>query len=215
VFAPWGDALPDGVELLAVRLPGREARYGERPLDRLPALLDEVAAAVDLGDGVPLTLFGHSWGAIVGFELARRFQCGGGPDVVHLVASGARAPHLPSPLPPLSHLPRAQFVDGLAAIGGIHPELLAHEDFLDLMIPTLRADLRMVEAYRLVPGPALSCPITVFGATGDPMTTPDQLDAWREHTTESFHRTMFTGGHFYLLDNPAPLLTALAGLFSC
>lgn len=34
-----------------------------------------------------------------------------------------------------------------------------------------------------------------------------QLDAWQEHTTEPLRRRTFPGGHFYLYEQPADVLS--------
>lgn len=206
VFGGWDPLLPDGVELVAVHLPGRETRIREPAPEDLAALLDEVAAALDFDDKLAPTLFGHSWGAILAFELARRL----GPAVGHLVVSGARAPHLPSPLPVIADLPRAELLAELGRYDGIHPEILAHDDYLDVVLPTLRADLRMAEHYQLADAPGLTCPITAFGGRDDPMTGQHSLAAWSRYTQGECEVRLFDGGHFFYVDDPEPVVAAIS-----
>jgi len=212
-FSGWDALLPDSVELVAVQLPGRETRIREPAPDDLVALLEDLAVALDFGDRVPSTLFGHSWGGILAFELSRRFNATGTPPA-GLIVSGTRAPHFISPLPVLSHLPRDELLAGLGRLNGIHPEILAHDDYLDVVIPTFRSDLRMVERYRLVPGAALPCPITVFGGEEDPMTSPATLDEWRRYTTAEFRRQMFPGDHFFFVSERVRVVAAVAAMLA-
>ena len=51
-------------------------------------------------------------------------------------------------------LPEAEFIDNLRMLGGTPTELLEHEEILQLMLPTLRADFGAAETYHgpLIPG---------------------------------------------------------------
>jgi surfactin synthase thioesterase subunit len=71
LYRRWVQRLPRGVQVVLLELPGHGSRC------RLPAhtewlglidmLLDEVTDQLD--DDVPFAVFGHSMGALVGFEL--------------------------------------------------------------------------------------------------------------------------------------------------
>jgi medium-chain acyl-[acyl-carrier-protein] hydrolase len=209
-FATWAPLLPPAVELVAVQLPGREDRIREPAPTDLGRLLDELGVALTFAEGVPVALLGHSWGALLAFELARRFEQRDHPVVTRLIVSGSRAPHCPSLLPPISGLPRAEFLDALRKLGGIHPEVLAHEGFLDIVLPTVRADLRLAEKYRHVAGRPLACPITVLGGTADPMTSAASLDAWSGYTTGACRRHMFDGDHFFFVGGCNPIVAVIA-----
>ena len=71
VYNTWHRYLPDTVELVSVRLPGRESRLMERPFTQLDALLPELGAALAEVSDKPFALFGHSMGAMIAFELTR------------------------------------------------------------------------------------------------------------------------------------------------
>jgi pyochelin biosynthetic protein PchC len=75
-------------------------------------------------------------------------------------------------------------------------ELLDDPEMHELVLPPLRAELRLAETYRFVEGPALGCPITALGGTADDITR-DELAAWQRHTQAAFAVDQFEGGHFY------------------
>jgi thioesterase domain-containing protein len=81
-----------GVAVFAVQYPGRQDRLGEDPITDLVALADRIAREV-LAQGrvAGLSLFGHSMGATVAFETARRLERAGQP-VTTLFVSGRPAP---------------------------------------------------------------------------------------------------------------------------
>jgi surfactin synthase thioesterase subunit len=79
------------VDVVAIQYPGRQDRRTEQPISDLMVLADRIHAILRQQPELPLTLFGHSLGAAVGFEVARRLEAENhGP--VRLFASGRRAP---------------------------------------------------------------------------------------------------------------------------
>jgi surfactin synthase thioesterase subunit len=72
---------------------------------------------------------------------------------------------------------------------------------MNLLLPTLRADLTSVETYSFDHGLPLKCPIIALGGDRDKAVTRDQLDAWRVHTASTFTRQLFPGEHFYLREH--------------
>jgi surfactin synthase thioesterase subunit len=199
VFTSWAALLRDDIELVAVLLPGRETRIRDPCRHDMLGLVPDIMVALELGDDVPLALYGHSLGAAVMFEVARLAQTEG-QGVAHLAVSGFHAPHLPSTLPPLSHLPHADLIAALSRLGGLHPELLAHDEFSSIVLRAIRADLRLAEDYRCLPGPQLRCPITVMAGAYDPMTPPGSLDGWCDYTAADCTRYTFDGNHFFYLN---------------
>ncbi|MGH6656057.1 MAG: thioesterase II family protein, partial [Actinocrinis sp.] len=87
-------ALPPHGEVLGVQYPGRQDRFAEPPLPTVDALAAAVHHSLaDLDDGRPLAFFGHSMGAIVAYEVARRMAAEGAAPT-RLIVSGRRAPHV-------------------------------------------------------------------------------------------------------------------------
>lgn len=197
IFHGWPQQLPPDIEVLALQPPGRGARLREAPFTRIAQLADAVAGAVAPYLDRPVALFGHSMGALVAFELARRLETAGVPPL-HLFVSGRRAPHLPPERPALHPLPEAEFRDELRRLNGTPAEVLEHAELMEMMVPILRADFEAVETYTCHDAPPLTCPVTAFGGEADPDVEPDALAAWEQHTTGRFAARMFPGDHFFL-----------------
>ncbi len=161
-FRPWAAALPSHIELCAVQLPGREQRFAEPCFEALEPLLDALIPALTPLFDWPFALFGHSLGALVAFELARRLEAAGTPPL-GLAASAFRAPHLPAERR-LSELPDTEFVAEIAGLGGMPGELLDHPELLETILPALRADFAIAERYRFAPGPKLAVPVAAMAA---------------------------------------------------
>ncbi|GAA3150532.1 alpha/beta fold hydrolase [Streptomyces rameus] len=210
VYRHWAPRLSPDIEVVSLRLPGRESRFRERPYDRLtdlvPALVDAVAGRLDR----PHAWFGHSMGALVAYEVCRELARRGLPQPLRLLVSGRRAPHLPSRTRPVHAAPADELLAHLAELNGTPDELLTSPAVRATVLPRLRADFAVSETYRYRPGPPLAVPITVLGGAADPVTDPYELRGWREHTRADCAVRMFPGDHFFLHQDPEPVLTAVA-----
>ncbi len=212
VFSSWSDALPDTIELCPIQLPGRESRLRESAHDRLKPLVEDLGQALRPYLDKPYALFGHSLGALIAFELARHLRRCGLALPEHLFVSARRAPQLPDPDSPLHVLADRVFVERLQQRYNAIPDVILQDpDYLQLFIPTLRADFAVVETYAYDDAPALDCPITGFGGRDDPRATPEAMAGWRMHTTKAFDMVTFPGGHFFLQPARIELLRALIG----
>lgn len=210
-FRGWPEALPAEVEVCPVQLPGRENRVAEPAFDRMPPVVEALADVFEDFRSLPFAFFGHSNGALISFELSRELRRRGRTGPVHLFASGRRAPDLPSDRPVTYNLPDDAFMAELQTLGGLPQVLLEHRELLELLLPTLRADITMHETYEFREQPPLECPITAYGGLTDPRVSREQLQAWGRHTSGPFVMRMFSGGHFYLQDDRATFLRTLTG----
>lgn len=210
VYTGWRQRLAGRLEVRPVVLPGRESRRSEPALTEMAPLVAKLAAEItaDSGNG-RFVLFGHSLGAILAFEIAAALELAGGPVPAGLVVSGRRAPALPARQEPKHNLDEDQLVEHMSELGGTPPEVLENRTLLRLFLPTFRADLKLNETYRYRAGVRVGCPLSAYTGDADPLVTPDEVAAWRSVTSASFGLRVFAGGHFYLHDNPPPVLAAL------
>jgi len=198
-YRQWSDSLPADIEVALVHLPGRESRLREAPYTQIEPLVTATATALRPYLDIPYAVFGHSMGALVAFELARRFEEDGQGAPRYLFVSGRRAPQMPPRRSPIAHLPDDQFVREIRnRYNGIPDEVLRHPDLLALLLPGLRADLTLVEDYVHRSGSPLPCPIVALGGLEDAEATEAELVGWRQQTTAALSVRMFPGGHFYL-----------------
>lgn len=206
----WGEVLPRTVELCAVQPPGREGRIAERPFDRVPPLVDALARELAPWLDRPFAFFGHSLGAVVAFELARRLRRDGRHAPLHLFASGRPAPHLPDDEPPLHALPDDELLVELRRLRGTPDEVLQNTELMELLLPLLRADFAASETYVCAPEPPLVVPISAYGGREDVDVPEERLAAWREQTTAAFRHVMFPGDHFFQVENRDLVLEELS-----
>jgi medium-chain acyl-[acyl-carrier-protein] hydrolase len=207
VYRSWSPALPAGVEVCAIQLPGRESRMREPRVASIPRLVEALTPALLPHLDRPFAFFGHSMGAVLAAEVARALEERGASAPTQLMVSAHGPPHLPSLRPPMRALSDAEFVvEVQRRYGGIRPEILAEPELLALLLPTLRADIAALELHQPGRRAPLSCPITAFGGEADALTPRPHLEAWREETHAPFRLRVFPGGHFYLEACRAELL---------
>jgi len=212
-YRAWRRLAPREIDVCPVQLPGREARIRDAPFRNLGALVETVADM--LGDRLvaPYALFGHSMGALIGFELAHTLVARGLPPPVHLFVSGARPPHRRRLGVPLHSLSDTDLAAALREFNGTPEAVLAHQELMDLVLPTLRADLEMYETHECEARGPLECPITAFGGTQDPDVRPDEIDGWAELTRARFESVLLPGDHFFL-EAQAPEIVRRMGVAS-
>jgi len=210
LYRSWAKDLPSTIDVCPVELPGRGLRLGEPLITDMTAMAEHIAAAIaELPGNLPLALFGHSMGARIAFEMARRLD----RRVAHLFASAAPGPGLRRPRPgnvhprPVSELTDDEFKQRLRSLGGTPPQVLANDDLMAHFLPILRADFLVIEHYRVDPALRISSPITVFtGAADHGITASDPVvHAWRDRTTARARIHQVDAGHFFLDTHRADL----------
>lgn len=208
-FLPMSAGLAPAVEVLAVQYPGRQERYREKPYTRIGDLVDELFPIIAALDDRPLAILGHSMGAVIGFELARRLERVGRPPAV-LFASARRAPSIERD--DTVHLrPDQEMLREIAALGGTDRAVLRDPEVQAMILPALRADYKAVETYRRPPGEPLICPIVVMTGDADPGMSLADAERWSTETTGPFEVVPYPGGHFYLIPQQRAVLEQLAG----
>lgn len=211
LYRTWAERLAPAVDVVSIRLPGRENRFRETPYRRLDDLVDALARAVEPLLDRPYAWFGHSMGALIAYEVSRTLRDRGLRGPGRLLVSGRRAPHLPSRQPRVHDALTPDLVAHLRELNGTPAEVLDSTAALSLLLPMVRADFAVSETYRWRPRRPLDCPVLVLGGRADALTTPAELAGWREYSTAGCEVRTFDGGHFYLHEEAhEQVLSALA-----
>ena len=214
IFRSWPRSLPSDVQVCPIQLPGRESRLLESAFTELSSLTQTLAEVLHPFLDLPFAFFGHSMGALVGFELARQLRRQNSPEPVHLFVSGWRAPQLASKGAITHTLPEPQFLESLQNLNGTPQTVLQNPELMDLLLPILRADFALCENYVYYHEAPLNCPISAFGGIQDRLISHDELAAWRSQTSNSFSFQLFPGDHFFINSNRDSLLQAVADALS-
>jgi medium-chain acyl-[acyl-carrier-protein] hydrolase len=213
IFRHWYQSLPADIELVALRLPGRENRFNESPIGSLPILLEQLQHHIQPLLDKPYVFFGHSNGALVCFELARLLQRRLGIVPTGIILSAKCPPHLGRSTPNISQLSDAEFIAELHAIQGTPRALLQHQELMQLLLPMLRADFSLSENVRYQHDLLLDCPATLFYGLQDKIPLA-QIMAWQDLLRRPVAARSFSGGHFFIEEQRQLMLLALSELLT-
>ena len=213
-FADWPGQLGAQVEICAVQLPGRGTRFHETPCTELDQFIPTLAEVLAAQPAQPFAFFGHSLGALVAFELARYQAWHGLAQPTQLIVSGCAAPRYRSPPEDLHLLPDGGLLERLRELNGTPPEILGHRELMEVLLPTIRADMAIADLYRYRAGPLLDMPLSVFAGMQDDFDTPDQTRGWREETSSLCDVYWFDGDHFFIQSERARVFALLRDLLA-
>lgn len=207
-YRAWAPAQDIGFTLQPVQLPGREEQFANDCYRSIDRAADELAGNIarSLTPSDTVSLFGHSFGAVLAFEVARRLV-----DVLplqHLVVSGSAGPLIPL-VRESEDLDDEQFVARVEQLAGYTHPALADRDLRDIVLPALRADVALHEGYLAQNLSALPVPITAIRGESDHIVSRAECEAWSVATTDRFEQIDLPGGHMYLVDDPETLFGLL------
>lgn len=209
-FRNWPALLPGKFELMAVQLPGREGRVKEAFLGTMDDLSRGAAEAMTPFLDKPYAIFGHSLGAIGGFETIRELRRRGLNLPFLFIPAGRQGAHVKDEDPPIASLPEHDFIEELRKDYGDHiGHILESAELREIFIPQIHADFALSETYEFRAGQPLDCPVVAFAGIDEVDLDADSLNAWSLHTNRRFHSRRFPGDHFFIRKSQRPMVEAI------
>ncbi|MCG8475006.1 MAG: SDR family NAD(P)-dependent oxidoreductase [Cytophagales bacterium] len=200
---------PEDVDLFAFQLPGRENRLNEAAHTDIFELIDEmIEAALPYMDR-PFALWGHSFGGVVMFELARKLRERNEQLPAHFFASATIAPQL------TGGWKNSKIISQTAMRENSEARLLSLMSYIDdvefvkQILPIMRNDMPLIMSYPYADQEKLECPITVFSAQEDEVVMPSEMAPWQEQTSGTFRQEIVHGDHWFLSRNKEFVLEVL------
>lgn len=192
-FRGWENALPRGIEIAAVRLPGREQRFREPP-DLHP---EEIATVIAARADRPYAIFGHSLGARLGFEVIRVLRRRGARLPTRLYVAAARPPDVEDTIARVVEYDDEQCVSALIELIGAPAVLRDDPELRELYLPILRSDLGWLHTAVYQPEAPLPVPLVALAGAADTQCGPAAMLGWARHTSACFRLHTMPGGHFF------------------
>jgi malonyl CoA-acyl carrier protein transacylase len=197
-FDPWSEKFPSEIEICPIQLPARENRINESPFTRLKPLIQTLTPLLEPYLDVPFGFFGHSMGALLSFELARELRRKNWPAPAYLFVSSCRPPQIPDLDSPIHILPETKLIQVLSSYKGIPKRILQDSELMQMSIPTIRADFKILETYFYTKEEPLESHIYAFGGLEDSKVSPQELADWEKQTQVNFSLKMLNGEHLFL-----------------
>jgi surfactin synthase thioesterase subunit len=211
LFRSWPEVAPSTIGIVAVTAPGREHRISEPPFQHVGPLADAIAGHLEAQADGPFLLFGHSAGALIGREVAKRIA---GAFFKHLVVAGAEPPDASGR--DLRNAGEAELLAAMRAWGGTPQQILDDPTIAEVFLPCLRADLAVAHSCRTVPSKdeLLNRPITALVGSDDRFATSARVAGWARWTTSAFSLEVVRGAHFFPVTAGRAVVQLLASLLS-
>jgi surfactin synthase thioesterase subunit len=211
-YVPFANAFSSKIKRIAVQYPGQRGIHDVASFTSIPDLGDRVykmLSPLDQSEG-DVVFFGHSMGALLAFDVARRFEAAGSPIAVLFVSACAAPGRIG-----YEYIPESDrgLLNAVSEMTGADPEFLENEEFAAKILPTLRG-LRAIANYECPPDATVSCPIYAFLGDDDEVATYEKVLPWSQRTTAEFTARVFTGHHFYLNDHLPELVSDIEGKIS-
>lgn len=198
-FLPLISKLEPFFQIETPELPGRGDRMGE------PFLANKKDAVADLlhqikrsrKTEVPYIMYGHSMGAILGFEICHAMENTDSPS--YFVATGYPGPGIKNNVP-IADLPAPEFFAEIRKLGGLSDEVMESEELLDFFEPVLRADFGLLENKENIPFfEKIQTPI--FSVMGRSEQYALHIKNWRNYTHAVCECKIVNGNHFFINQN--------------
>ncbi|MGA8529307.1 MAG: alpha/beta fold hydrolase [Acidobacteriaceae bacterium] len=201
-FFPWNGLLGPEIECVGVQYPGRGQRWSEPACLSLAELVEEIFSRWGELSEKAFAFYGHSFGGLVAFELARRLRRAGMASPQWLFVGASRAPQLDLLHAPIHELPDDAFLDAMQTrYGGIPAAIRAEREMMDLLLVPMRADLTAYERYRMEEDAPLTMPVTAFAGAEDFSVPASCMEGWSLQTEAAFELMVLPGGHFFPQSN--------------
>lgn len=193
IFWRWRNQLPTGIRIVLIHTPGREELIDEQPYTQVGPLADRLAEQIASYGDRPYALFGHSAGALIGYEVAKRINS----PALRLLVVAAAVP--PDRVADYSEADDVDLVHALANWGGTPEELLSDPNMYSVFLPCLRADLAVAGSCRktLTDNEKLDIPIVALSGSQDRFAPFDECRHWSAWTNEGFAAHRISGDHFF------------------
>lgn len=202
----WHEGLGESVDALPILLPGRGTRFLEPVVTSVPALVEQITESLGPSLRAPYALFGHSYGALLAFEMARSSRRLGLPSPSILLVAGFRGPKTPAPAIAAAESSDDDLVNWLEDGSGTRDPVFENPDFRRLFLDVLRGDLTAIASYQYAAEPPLKCPIVAFAGEQDPVAPRRDMLAWRHETADRFNLHVLPGRHLFVRTAESRLL---------
>ncbi|WP_406516106.1 amino acid adenylation domain-containing protein [Streptomyces sp. NBC_00873] len=218
-FQPMAGALPGGgPAVYAVELPGHDVAAGSGPFAPMAQVVEQVVVEIIRRGLTRVLLWGHSSGAALAVETARKLQ-ERGVDVQRVFLGAqllGNAAHRRAGITELTGRSDAEITGMLSADGG-YPELGELDaQYAEHIGAAYRHDC--VSAHRYFadaldspPALKLSAPVTVVVAADDPSTAeyPRRYPDWQLLAEQVDLHELADGGHYFLRTRPTEAAQAV------
>ena len=191
---------PELFEFHFVELSGRGGRAREKLYNSFHEAVDDIYIQIkDIICEGPYTLFGHSMGSWLTYELYYRILSEELPLPIYIFFSGNRSPFTKQDLSVIN-LDDQAFSEYIMKNHEAPKKIFKVKKLRKIFLPILRSDYEIMEKYQPALGrEKMSVDISVLGGESDPLLSKGFYD-WEKLTLGSCDSIKFEGKHFYIFE---------------
>ncbi|WP_291584166.1 thioesterase II family protein [Clostridium sp. UBA6640] len=202
IFYKWKKYLNSYIQLEPIELKGRGRRFGEKFYETLEEAVNDIFEIIKVQiENEEYAIYGHSMGSLLAYELYYKINSENLRMPTHMLFSGHEAPNIERQERNIHLLPDDEFIKEVIDLGGTPEDISNNKELLDLFIPILRSDFRILDNYKYKEGRnKIHCDISIFNGKQDDISL-EAILKWKEHGDKSFNVYNFEGNHFFINDN--------------
>jgi len=209
--------ISDNFDWITYELPGRGNRISEDFLLDVNSVVDDILEKMSSTIGkFNYVIYGHSLGALLGYELAKKIETLNLPAPLFLFFTGRGSPAI-SDRERITDLPEEQFWTRVSEMGGTSSAILESEELKLFLAPILRSDFKISEnySYKQMSKP-LSTPVFIGIGNeeliGDEKIKWEHLLKWQETTSKDFSVDFYKGDHFFIFKHSNQIIKKIEDL---
>ncbi|PHS10321.1 MAG: thioesterase [Kordia sp.] len=203
VYYKWREYLNDYVEFIPIEYRGRGQRMKEPFYTSINEGVDDVFSIIkdQIQDGNYM-FFGHSMATLFLYELGHKIKDELLPPPIHMFLSGRTPPHFHKNYESTDEMSDKEFLLKLKNYGGTSKEFFESKELLQIFLPILRSDYKIVEDYDYEPkSELLNTNVSFFFSKEDSHVSMDKVNIWQDYIIGSLKVYDFEGGHFFIHDD--------------
>ena len=212
LYKNWVQPDNSEIEIIPIEIPGRGTHIAEPAASSVSDLIDSFMPVFLEAARSPFILYGHSFGAVVAFQLAWTLQQRGLKTPEKLIVAGRHAPHMEDPSPLNSSIGDSAMVEEIERMGGTPKAVLEHPEMMQFIVNLLRGDLKTHESF-VYDGQKIDIPVVAHCGTLDDATW-EEIEFWGDVTTARFEMEQFSGDHFFIKNLGSSYLRSLLKVIS-
>ena len=146
-------------------------------------------------------IYGYSMGSLLAYELYYKIIDQNLRRPKHIFFSAYNAPSIIRKRENIYTLPDVEFINKIIELGGTPKEIIDNKDLMEIFLPIIRNDFRIIEAYNYKKRrQKIECDVSILIGEQDSISAEEAL-VWKKHVSKDFKIYSFQGNHFFINNN--------------
>lgn len=202
IYYKWKNHLHTSIQVVPIELKGRGKRFNEFFYESLEEAVDDIFENIkDKIVDDDFAIYGHSMGSLLAYELYYKISKLNLRKPKHIFFSGYKAPSIIRERENTYNLPDYDFMKKIMELGGTPEELMNNQELLQIFIPIIRSDFKILETYNYKEREEkLQCDVSILNGKQDSISLEEIL-TWKNHVCKCFKFYNLEGNHFFINNN--------------